>query len=388
MKDKKQGFSTRSIHEAEDPEDTEAGDVIAPINLTSTFAKKNLEGLEEGHVYSRTSNPTRDRLEKKLASLEKGEFGLAFASGMAAEHNVLISLLERGDHVLAFDDLYGGTKRLFDQVMTKFGLKFDYVDATDPENVSQGIKEDTEMIWLESPTNPLMKLSDIEKISKIGHERGIKVVVDNTFATPYFQRPLGSGGDIVVHSLTKYIGGHSDLVGGAVVTDQEELYEKMSFNQNAVGSVLAPFSSWLAMRGIKTLKPRMELHEKNALKTATFLEEHDDVKKVFYPGLSSHPQYGLAKEQMDGFGGMLSFKIEGGSTEAEKFVEDLEIFHLAESLGGVESLAEIPAEMTHGSLSEEKREEAGISEDLIRLSIGLEDFTDIKDDLERSFENI
>ena len=381
---KKMGFSTRCVHEAEDPEDTESGDVIAPINLTTTFAKKNLDEIDKGHVYSRTSNPTRNKLERKIASLESGKYGLAFASGMAAEQNILMSLLVEGDHVLAFDDLYGGTKRLFDKVMSNFGLEFDYVDATDPKNISDNIEGNTELIWLESPTNPLMKLSDIEKISNIAHENDVKIVVDNTFATPYFQRPLELGADLVVHSLTKYMGGHSDVVGGAVVTDNEALYEKMKFNQNAAGAILSPFNSWLVMRGLKSLKPRMEAHEKNAKKLAAYLDEHPKVREVYYPGLKSHPQHKLALKQMEGFGGMLSFDIKGGLKEAENFVENLDIFHLAESLGGVESLAEIPAVMTHASLSEEKRREVGITESLIRLSVGIEEFNDLKDDLEKS----
>jgi len=385
---KKNGFSTRCIHEAEDPEDTESRDVIAPINLTTTFAKKNLDEIDKGHVYSRTSNPTRDKLERKIASLENGNYGLAFASGMAAEQSVLMSLLSKGDHILAFDDLYGGTKRLFDKVMTKFGLEFDYVDATDLNNINENIKENTELIWLESPTNPLMKLSDIEKISKIAHENDVKVVVDNTFATPYFQKPLELRADVVVHSLTKYLGGHSDVVGGAVVTNDCEVYEKVKFNQNAVGAILSPFDSWLVMRGLKSLKPRMKTHEKNAKKLAIYLEKHPKVREVYYPGLESHPQHGLARKQMKGFGGMLSFDIEGGLNDAKKFVENLDIFHLAESLGGVESLAEIPAVMTHASLSDEERRRVGITGSLIRLSVGIEEFNDLKNDLEKSFEMI
>ncbi len=385
---KEDGFSTRSIHAGEDPEEVESGDVIAPINLTTTFAKEDLDEIDKGYVYSRTSNPTRDKLEKKIASLESGKYGLAFASGMATEQSVLMSLLEQGDHVLAFDDLYGGTKRLFDEVMVKFGLHFDYVDATDLENIIENVKEDTELIWLESPTNPLMKLSDIEEISKIADQMEIDVVVDNTFATPYFQRPLELGADIVVHSLTKYIGGHSDVVGGAVVTNDEESFEKMKFNQNAAGAILSPFNSWLVMRGIKTLKPRMELHEKNAKDIADHLEGHRKVKKVHYPGLESHPQHELAKKQMDGFGGMLSFEIDGGSEEAKKFIENLEIFHLAESLGGVESLAEIPSVMTHASVPKEKREKVGIKDSLIRLSVGIEESDDLVEDLESAFRDI
>lgn len=384
----KKGFSTRSIHEAEDPRETKDGDVIAPIHLSTTFAKENIEDVERGHVYSRTSNPTRCKLERKLASLENGEFGLAFASGMAAETAILLSLLEAGDEVIAFDDLYGGTKRLFNRVMDDFGLKFDYVDATDPENIVDNIEEETKMIWLESPTNPLMKLSNIDKISEIAEENDALLVVDNTFATPYFQKPLDHGADVVVHSLTKYIGGHSDVVGGAVVTSDEGLNEKIQFNQNAAGAILSPFDSWLALRGIKTLKPRMEFHEKNASKLAEYLDGHEKVEEVYYPGLKSHPQHNLAKEQMSGYGGMLSFEVKGGLEEASTVVENLGIFNLAESLGGVESLVEIPGVMTHASLSEEERKETGIKDNLIRLSVGIEETSDLINDIEKSLEKI
>lgn len=382
------GFSTSSIHEGEDPEKTEWGDVISPINLSTTFRKEEIDRLNEGYVYSRSGNPTRGLLEEKLASLEKADFGLAFSSGMAAETNILLSLLGQGDHVLAFDDLYGGTKRLFNEVMTNFGLEFDYVDATDPTNIEAGLNNNTKILWLESPTNPLMKLCDIEKLSGIAHERGVIVVVDNTFATPYFQKPLELGADLVVHSLTKYLGGHSDVVGGANLTRDEKLYEQMSFNQNAVGAVLSPFDSWLVNRGLKSLKPRMELHQSNATEVASRLENHPKAKKVFYPGLASHPQYELAKEQMEDFGGMLSFRIEGRKEEAVNFVENLEVFQLAESLGGVESLAEIPSLMTHASMSQKERAEIGITNDLIRLSIGIEDIEDLLVDLDKAFEQM
>ncbi|MFB6290311.1 MAG: PLP-dependent aspartate aminotransferase family protein [Candidatus Bipolaricaulia bacterium] len=382
------GFSTSSIHEAEDPEKTGSGDVITPINLSTTFRKEGIDRLDEGYVYSRSGNPTRGLLEEKLASLEKADFGLAFSSGMAAETNVLLSLLGQGDHVLACDDLYGGTKRLFNEVMTNFGLEFDYVDATDPTNVETALNNNTKILWLESPTNPLMKLCDIEKLSEIAHEGGLTVVVDNTFATPYFQQPLELGADLVVHSLTKYLGGHSDVVGGGNLTRDERLYEKMSFNQNAVGAVLSPFDSWLVNRGLKSLKPRMELHHSNAKEIASWLTSRPKVKKVFYPGLASHPQQGLAKKQMDGFGGMLSFRIEGGKEEAVNFVENLDVFLLAESLGGVESLVEIPSLMTHASMSDEERAKIGITDDLIRLSIGIEEVEDLLADLGKAFERV
>ncbi len=385
MKEEK-GFSTRSIHEAEEPEETRDGDVIAPIHLTTTFAKESIDDIEKGHVYSRTSNPTRCKLERKLASLEKGFGGLTFASGMAAETAVLMSLLEKGDRVLAFDDLYGGTKRLFNQVMVDFGLEFEYVDASNLERVEDSLDESVEMIWLESPTNPLMKLCDIEGISEIASDHGTKLVVDNTFATPYLQRPLEYGADVVVHSLTKYLGGHSDVVGGAVITKEEEMYDEIQFHQNAAGAVLSPFNSWLTMRGLKTLKPRMELHSKNAAAIAEYLKEHENVQKVFYPGLESHPQHELAKNQMDDYGGMISFEVKGGLQEAKDLVDNLDLFVLAESLGGVESLVEIPAIMTHGSLSEGERKKTGIKDNLIRLSVGIEDEKDLTQDLEEALK--
>ncbi|AEH24553.1 cystathionine gamma-synthase [Pyrococcus yayanosii] len=381
-------FSTKAIHVGENPREMQYGDVVSPIHLSTTFAKKSVREVEKGYVYSRTGNPTRDSLEKKLAALENAKYGLAFSSGLAAESTILLALLKKGDHVVAFDDLYGGTKRLFNQVMERFGIDFTYVDARDPENVRKAIKENTKMIWLETPTNPLLKLADIKAISEIAHERNIIVVVDNTFASPYFQNPLDLGADIVLHSVTKYLSGHSDVVGGAVMLNDDELYEKLKFHQNAVGAILSPFDSWLVMRGIKTLAVRMERHEKNAMRIAEYLEEHPLVEKVYYPGLPSHPQHELAKRQMRGFGGMLSFELKGGLKEAVKFVESLEIFALAESLGGVESLIELPALMTHASLPKEEREKVGIKDSLIRVSVGIEDVEDLIEDLERGFEAV
>lgn len=382
------GFSTKAIHVGEEPREMRYGDVVSPIHLSTTFAKRSIKEVEEGYVYSRSGNPTRDRLERKLAALENAKYGLAFSSGLAAESTILLALLKKGDHVVAFDDLYAGTKRLFNQVMERFGIEFTYVDARDPENVSKVIKENTKMVWLESPTNPLLKLADIGAISEIAHERGLIVVVDNTFATPYFQKPLDLEADVVLHSVTKYIGGHSDVVGGAVMLSDEEIYEKLKFHQNAVGAILSPFDSWLVMRGIKTLAVRMERHEKNAIRIARYLEEHPLVERVYYPGLSSHPQHELVKKQMSGFGGMLSFELKGGLKEAVKFVESLKIFALAESLGGVESLIELPTLMTHASLPKEEREKIGIKDSLIRISVGIEDVEDLIEDLERGFRKI
>lgn len=381
-------FSTKAIHVGEDPTKMQYGDVVFPIHLSTTFAKKSINEVERGYVYSRSGNPTRDALERKLAILENAKYGLAFSSGLAAESTILLALLKKGDHVVAFDDLYGGTKRLFNQVMERFGIEFTYVDAREPENVKGAIKENTKMIWLETPTNPLLKLADIRAISEIAHERGLIVVVDNTFASPYFQNPLNLGADIVLHSVTKYIGGHSDVVGGAVMVNDDELYEKLKFHQNAVGAILSPFDSWLVMRGIKTLAVRMERHEKNAMKIAEYLEEHPLVERVYYPGLPSHPQHELAKMQMKGFGGMLSFELEGGLEEAIRFVESLEVFALAESLGGVESLIELPAIMTHASVPKEEREKVGIRDSLIRVSVGIEDVEDLIEDLERGFQAV
>jgi cystathionine gamma-lyase len=296
--------------------------------------------------------------------------------------------LSKGDHVIAFDDLYGGTKRLFNKVMERFGIEFSYIDLRDSSNMYRYIKESTRMVWLESPTNPLMKLADIRAISAIAHEKNILVVVDNTFASPYFQRPLDLDADIVVHSVTKYLGGHSDVVAGAVMVNNPSIYEKLRFHQNAVGAILSPFDSWLVMRGMKTLALRMERHQYNAMRIANFLEENPLVDRVYYPGLSSHPQHELARRQMSGFGGMLSFELEGGLEEAKSFVESLEIFSLAESLGGVESLIEIPASMTHASISRHERLKIGIKDSLIRVSVGIEDIEDLLADLERGFKAI
>ncbi|NJE04676.1 cystathionine gamma-synthase [Thermococcus sp. M36] len=381
-------FSTRAIHVGEEPEGMQHGDVVSPIHLSTTFAKKSVREVEEGYVYSRSGNPTRDALERKLAALENAKYGLAFSSGLAAESTILLALLKKGDHVVAFDDLYGGTKRLFNQVMERFGIEFTYVDAREPENVGTAIKENTKMVWLETPTNPLLKLADIKAIAEIAHERDIIVVVDNTFASPYFQNPLDLGADVVLHSVTKYLGGHSDVVGGAVMVNDDEIHEKLRFHQNAVGAILSPFDSWLVMRGIKTLAVRMERHEKNAMTIARYLEEHPLVEKVYYPSLHSHPQHELAKRQMRGFGGMLSFELKGGLEKAVKFIESLEVFALAESLGGVESLIELPAIMTHASVPREEREKVGIKDSLIRVSVGIEDVEDLIEDLDRGFRAV
>ncbi len=382
------GFSTKAIHVGEDPRETLHGDVISPIHLTTTFAKQRLEDVEKGFVYSRTDNPTRQRLEKKLAALENGKYGLAFSSGMAAETTLILSLMKRGENIVAFDDLYGGTKRLFEKVMDKFGIIVKYVDARMPDEIEKAIDDSTKLVWIESPTNPLMKLADIREIARICDEENVLLVVDNTFATPYFQKPLDLGAHLVVHSVTKYIAGHSDVVGGAIVVNSDELYEKLKFHQNAAGAILSPFDSWLVMRGIKTLAVRMERHQENAMRIAKYLEDHPKVEKVYYPGLESHPQHDLARKQMTGYSGMLSMEIKGSINEAKKFVESLEIFALAESLGGVESLIEIPAIMTHAGIPREEREKIGIKDTLIRVSVGIEDVEDLLNDLEKGLNQI
>ncbi|MFQ6091704.1 MAG: trans-sulfuration enzyme family protein [bacterium] len=384
-------FETRSIHIGEEPNFAPggSGDVVIPIHLSSTFARKEVEKPTSGYEYSRTGNPTRNALERRLATLENAEFGLAFASGMAAETTIALSLLQSGDHIIAFDDLYGGTRRLFDTVFSKnFKIAVSYVDARDAEKVKRAIRADTKLIWLETPTNPLMKLCDLPVISAIAKKQNILVVVDNTFMTPYFQKPLLLGADIALHSTTKYLNGHSDSVGGAIMLSDETIYNKLKFNQNATGAILSPFDSFLVLRGTKTLAIRMQEHEKNTIKLAEFLESHPKVKKVNYPGLKSHPQHELAKKQMSGFGGMLSLEIDGTMKQVKLFLESLEIFALAESLGGVESLIEHPALMTHSSIPKTEREKIGVTDSLIRMSVGIENIDDLIEDINRAFHRI
>jgi len=384
-------FETKAIIVGEKPNFKQGGtgDVVTPIHLASTFARKEVDKPTAGYEYSRSGNPSRAALEKKLAALENANFGLAFSSGLAAETVLALSLLKSGDHVVCFDDLYGGTIRLFNSVFKEqYNIDFSYVDARDPLNIQKAIKENTKIVWLETPTNPLMKLCDIKAIAQIAKKKGILVVVDNTFMSPYFQKPLDLGADIVVHSTTKYLNGHSDSVGGALITNSEKLFEKLKFNQNAIGAILSPFDSFLITRGIKTLGLRMEKHNTNAQKIAEYLDEHPKVKKVFYPGLKTNPQYELAKEQMSGFGGMLSFEIKGGLKEAKHFLEQVNYFLLAESLGGVKSLIEHPAIMTHASLPKEEREKVGITDSLIRVSVGIEDVKDLLEDLKQALEKV
>ncbi|MCP6760263.1 MAG: cystathionine gamma-synthase [Fischerella sp. CENA71] len=374
-------FETKAIHEGQQS-DPQTGAVIVPIYLTSTYQQEAI-GQHKGYEYSRTANPTRNALEEALAAIESATFGLAFASGLAATTTVL-SLLKSGDHIVAGDDLYGGTYRLLERVVKNWSVTTTYVDIDDINNFENAIQSNTKLIWIETPTNPLLKIIDIAALASIARQRNIILVVDNTFASPYFQRPLELGADIVVHSTTKYLGGHSDIIGGAVVTSNEQLYTELKFYQNAIGAVPSPFDSWLVLRGIKTLAVRMREHEKNALFLAQFLEQHPQVQRIYYPGLPSHPQHQLAKAQMSGFGGMISLELKGGFAEVEKFASRLKLFLLAESLGGVESLLCYPAKMTHGSLPDAERYKRGINDNLIRLSVGIENVLDLQADLENA----
>jgi cystathionine gamma-lyase len=383
-------FETMAVHAGEEPDlEGGAGDVVVPIHLSSTFARRKVDEPTRGYEYSRTRNPTREALEKRLALLEEASYGLAFASGMAAEATLAISLLQAGDHILAFDDLYGGTRRLFTRVMVPTcQIEVTYVDARDPLKVRRAIRKNTRLIWLESPTNPLMKLCDISAIAKIAEEANLLLIVDNTFLSPYFQKPLRHGADIAVHSTTKYLNGHSDSVGGALMLSDENLYQRLKFNQNAMGAILSPFDSFMVLRGIKTLAVRMKEHERNALRLADYLEGHFKVGKVNYPGLKSHPQHALAQRQATGYGGMISFEIKGGLEEVKRFLENLRVFAVAESLGGVESLIEHPALMTHASVPKEVREQIGLSDSLVRVSVGIEHIEDLIGDFDQAFEKM
>ncbi len=382
-------FDTRAIHVGEVPEFLEGSknEVVAPIFLSSTYARKEVKNPGK-FEYSRSQNPTRSALEERYASLENTRYGLGFASGLAAEATLLFALLRPGDHIVGFDDLYGGTKRLFHLWTNNYGLKVDLVDATSPELIENAIRPETRLVWLESPTNPLLKVCDIKAVSEIAHRHNLLVVVDNTFLSPYFQNPVVLGADIVVHSVTKYIAGHSDVIGGAIMLNNKEIYDRLKFCQNALGSVPSPFDCYLVLRGLKTLPLRMEKHQSNALFIAEYLENHPKVERVYYPGLKSHPHYELGLRQATGFGGMISFEIKGGEKEAVRFLESLNLFTLAESLGGVESLIEHPALMTHASITAKERAMAGIKDSLVRVSIGIEDKADLIRDLEQAFGKI
>ena len=377
----KKKFETRAIHTGCEPEPV-TGAVMTPIFQTSTFVQKS-PGQKKEYVYARSHNPTRTALETNIASLEEGDYGLAFPSGMSAISTV-IQMLDTGGHVISCDDVYSGTFRMFEKVLTRQNLEFDFVDLSKPDVLKKHIKDHTKIIWIESPSNPLLKITDIEAITNIAKSKNILTVCDNTFATPFFQQPLKLGVDIVVHSTTKYLNGHSDMIGGALATNDRGLYNKIRFLQNAAGAVPGPFDCFLVLRGIKTLAVRMERHAGNAMKIAQFLESHSKVRKVIYPGIESHPQHELAKNQMSGFGGMVTFFINGGLEPARSFLERVEIFSLAESLGGVESLIEHPSIMTHASLPEEIKEKLGISDELIRISVGIEHIDDLIDDLDKA----
>lgn len=380
MTDKKTGFGTRVIHAGQSP-DPSTGAIMPPIYATSTYVQSS-PGVHQGYEYSRSHNPTRFAFERCVADLESGTHGYAFSSGLAAIGTIL-EILDSGDHVLAMDDLYGGTNRLFSKVRERSsGLEFSYVDFTDLDAVKAAITESTRMFWIETPSNPLLKLVDIEAIAEIAEGAGALLVADNTFATPWIQRPLELGADIVMHSVTKFLNGHSDMVGGVAVTANPELAEQLTFLQNSIGSVLGPFDSFLALRGLKTLNLRMQAHSQNAMAIAQWLESHPRVTRVLYPGLESHPQYDLANRQMSAPGGIVTFFIEGGLESARRFLERCGIFALAESLGGVESLVDHPAIMTHASVPPEQRAAIGLTDDLIRLSVGIEDLNDQIADLE------
>ncbi len=384
-------FSTKSIHTGEEPDFREgaSGDVVASLHLSTTFARDKVENPTGGFEYSRSQNPTRKVLEQKLAALEKAKYGLAFASGLAAETTVLLALLKTGDEVIVTDDLYGGTQRLFRKVFeANFGIRFRFVDTSQPEKVKAAITDKTRLMWIESPTNPLLKLTSFTEMAAITREKGIVLVTDNTFMSPYFQNPLEWGVDIVLHSTSKYINGHSDSIGGAVMLNDDTLFEKIKFMQNAAGGILSPFDSYLVLRGIKTLGMRMEKHTENAGKIALYLEKHPKVKRVIYPGLASHPQHALARKQMSGFGGMLAAELHGDLSGAKRFVQNLKLFALAESLGGVESLIELPALMTHHSVPAADRKRLGISDTLIRISVGVEDADDLIVDIENALKTV
>ena len=375
------GFSTRAIHAGQAP-DPATGAVMQPIYATSTF-KQSSPGVHTGYEYARTQNPTRMAFERCIADLEGGSAAFAFASGLAAISTSL-ECLDQGSHVISVDDLYGGSRRLFERVRKRsMGIEVSYLDLSDPDAIEAEIRPNTRLVWVETPTNPLLKLVDLERVAAIAKKRGIWAAADNTFASPYVQRPLEHGFDLVVHSTTKYLNGHSDMVGGvAVVADNAELSERLKFLQNAVGAIQGPFDSFLALRGLKTLALRMERHCTSGLKIAAWLERHPKVRRVFYPGLASHPQHALAKKQMHAFGGMISAELEGTLDDARRFLERCQLFALAESLGGVESLIEHPALMTHGSVPVDVRAALGISDTLVRLSVGIEDPDDLIADLD------
>ena len=378
-------FETLAIHAGERP-DKAFGAISVPIYQTSTFAFQDV-GKTRGYDYSRTANPTRKVLEDTIAQLEGGKAGFAFATGMAAEATVM-HLLKAGDHVISGDDVYGGTYRLFQNVMRDFGLEFTFLRMDNRERIERAIRPDTRMLWLETPSNPLLNIVDVEMAVDIAKKYNLMTVIDNTFATPYFLRPFDYGVDLVVHSTTKYLNGHCDVVGGAVVTTTDELTQRVQFLLNAMGTCASPFDCWLVLRGIETLPVRMKQHEENASAVANYLVGRPSVNKVFYPGLESHPGHEIARRQMKGFGGVVSFETEGGTESVNAFLRRLKVFSLAESLGGVASLAEHPATMSHASMPKDYREKAGITDELVRLSVGLENIDDLIEDLEQALKPI
>jgi len=384
MKNKRPGFATIAIHAGQEP-DPGTGAVTVPIYPTSTYVQQEL-GKNKGYEYARVSNPTRTRLEENLAALEGGTAARAFASGMAAI-NAICTMYKSGDHVVCGNDLYGGVPRLFNQVLANFGMQFTYVDTSDAKNVDRAIRKNTRMVYVETPTNPLMSLSDIAAVSQVCRRRKVELVVDNTFMSPYFQQPIALGADMVVHSTTKFLNGHSDGLGGVVVCTTKEQADKLAFVQKAAGAILSPFECWLVLRGVKTLAARMEQHDHNGRFVAEFLARHKKVKKVFYPGLEEHPQHDLAQRQMTGFGSMITFET-GSLSNAKKMLKKVRVCSLAESLGGVETLISHPATMTHAALGEKGRREIGITDGLVRISVGIENVEDIVDDLDQALAAI
>ena len=383
-KEKQFGFATKAIHCGQEP-DPLTGAVTVPIYPTSTYVQQGI-GEHKGYEYSRVSNPTRTRLEQNLAALEGGAAARVFASGMAAIH-AIVTMLKAGDHVVCGNDLYGGTPRLFNQVMSEFGLEFSYVDTSDAENVERAIRKNTRMVYAETPTNPLMRISDLAAIGEICRKKKVWLVVDNTFMSPYFQQPLALGADMVVHSTTKFLNGHSDGLGGVVVCKHQEHAEKLAFLQKASGAIMSPFECWLVLRGVKTLAARMEIHDRSGRIVADFLAKRKKVKRVFYPGLADHPQHLLAKRQMSGFGSMITFET-GSLANANKMLKKVRVCSLGESLGGVETLISHPATMTHAALGVKGRKAIGITDGLVRISVGIEDVDDILDDLDQALNAI
>jgi cystathionine gamma-lyase len=378
-------FATRAIHAGQEP-DAATGAVMTPVFFTSTYKQDAPARPRGGYEYSRTSNPTRTALQNNLASLEDAAWGLCFASGLAAT-NALLDRLVPGDHVLAGNDLYGGTYRIFRRVFERYGIRFSFVDTTDLSAIEAALEQSTRYVYLETPSNPLLRLTDIAAAARLAHGAGALLVVDNTFATPFLQQPIELGADVVLHSPTKYLGGHSDVVGGALLGNDEKLRDELAFFQNAVGGTPGPMDAFLVLRGTKTLHLRMERHCENALAIARHLARHDKVVRVHYPGLESHPQHALARTQMRAFGGMVSFELQGDVAAAERFASSTQVFTLAESLGGVESLIETPASMTHASIPAEQRRKSGLADGLVRLSVGVEDREDLIEDLERAFDS-